>query len=127
MQYYSQYGQSEFILVLATKRMSSRLFPELQADRKQRCVVSEFEEGRNLGERPPDWRISLVKYRDLEKHWTAVVQFVISSRDDEMFLATTVTGLRTRRCRQMIERFKASGKIGCFVAIPSHHPFTLQS
>ena len=47
---------------------------------------------------------------------------VISSQDEEIFLANYSDGLTDAPLPDMIDRFKKSGKIGCFIAI--HPPIT---
>ena len=124
MQYYSQYGHQEFILCLGYKaNVIKDYFLNSRQTANSDCVVSEFgKKVEILGERPPDWRISLVDtgiWRNIGQRLVAVRHLVA---DDEMFLANYSDGLTDAPLPEMIERFKASGKIGCFVAI--HPPIT---
>jgi glucose-1-phosphate cytidylyltransferase len=124
MQYYSQFGHQEFILCLGYKaNVVKDYFLNYRQTATSDCVVSEFgKKVEILGERPPDWKISLVDtgiWRNIGQRLVAVRHLVA---DDEMFLANYSDGLTDAPLPQMIERFKTSGKIGCFVAI--HPPVT---
>ena len=75
-----------------------------------------------LGEQPPDWRVSLVDtgiWRNIGERLVAVRHLV---EDEEIFLANYSDGLTDAPLPDMIDRFKKSGKIGCFIAI--HPPFS---
>jgi glucose-1-phosphate cytidylyltransferase len=72
-----------------------------------------------IGERPPEWRITLVDtgiWRNIGARLFAVRRFV---ENEEIFLANYSDGLTDAPLTQMINQFKASGKIGCFIAV---HP-----
>ncbi|WP_088347393.1 MULTISPECIES: glucose-1-phosphate cytidylyltransferase [Rhodomicrobium] len=119
MQYYSQYGHRDFVLCLGYKANIIKDFflnyrPQSFAD----CVVSnhgatvEF-----LSALPEDWRISLIDtgiWRNIgERLWT-VRDYV---RGEEMFLANYSDGLCDVNLDGMIEKFRKSGKLACFLAI----------
>jgi glucose-1-phosphate cytidylyltransferase len=69
---------------------------------------------------PPDWRITLVDtgmWRNIGERLMAVRHLV---KDEEMFLANYSDGLSDVNLPGMIETFRRSRKIGCFlVARPS--------
>ena len=70
----------------------------------------------------PDWRVSLVDtgiWRNIGQRLLAVRHLV---QDEELFLANYSDGLTDAPLPDMINRFKRSGKIGCFIAI--HPPIT---
>ena len=62
MQYYSQYGHRDFILCLGYKaNVVKDYFLNYKQATNSDCVISHFgKKVELLGERPPDWRISLV-------------------------------------------------------------------
>ena len=124
MQYYSQYGHRDFILCLGYKaNVVKDYFLNYKQAADSDCVISHF--GRKvelLGERPADWRVSLVDtgiWRNIGQRLVAVRHLV---QDDEIFLANYSDGLTDAPLPDMIDRFKKSGKIGCFIAI--HPPIT---
>lgn len=118
MQYYSQYGHDDFILCLGYKsHVIKEFFLNYKPSTFGDCVVSEFgNKVEVIGRRLPDWRITLVDtgiWRNIGSRLWAVRQYV---QDDEIFLANYTDGLTDAPLPQMIERFKKSGKIGCFLA-----------
>ena len=121
MQYYSQYGHDDFILCLGYKaNVIKDYFLNYRQTANSDCVISEFgKKVEILGDRPPDWRVSLVDtgtWRNIGERLMAVKHLV---KDEEIFLANYSDGLTDAPLPEMIEKFKASGKIGCFIAI---HP-----
>ena len=119
MQYYSQYGHNDFILCLGYKASIIKEFflsyrPHVYAD----CVVSEFGSKVDLlGESRDDWRVTMVDtgvWRNIGERLWAVRDHV---RDEDMFLANYSDGLSDVNLNDMIGRFKASGKLACFLAI----------
>ncbi|PRD41631.1 glucose-1-phosphate cytidylyltransferase [Phyllobacterium phragmitis] len=119
MEYYSDYGHDEFILCLGYKANVVKDFflnsrPQTFTD----CVVSEG--GRNiqlLDEIKRDWRITLLDtgiWRNIGERLWAARQYV---EDDEMFLANYSDGLTDVDLDDMTRRFKASGKLACFLAV----------
>jgi glucose-1-phosphate cytidylyltransferase len=124
MQYYSQYGHRDFILCLGYKANVVKDYflnykPTVNAD----CVISEFgKKVELLGEQPADWRVSLIDtgiWRNIGQRLVAVRHLV---ENDEIFLANYSDGLTDAPLDDMIDKFKKSGKIGCFIAI--HPPIT---
>jgi glucose-1-phosphate cytidylyltransferase len=121
MQYYSQYGHQDFILCLGYKaNVIKEYFLNYKPTANSDCVISDFgNKVEILGERPPDWRITLVDtgiWRNIGERLVAVRHFV---EQEEIFLANYSDGLTDAPLVDMIDRFKKSGKIGCFIAI---HP-----
>jgi glucose-1-phosphate cytidylyltransferase len=121
MQYYSQYGHRDFILCLGYKaNVIKDYFLNLRPTSSMDCVVSDF--GKNiefLGERPPDWRVTLADtgtWRNIGQRLAAVRHLV---GDEEIFLANYSDALTDVPLPEMIARFKQSDKIGCFITI---HP-----
>jgi glucose-1-phosphate cytidylyltransferase len=124
MQYYSQYGHRDFILCLGYKANAVKdYFLNYKQAANSDCVISHFgKKVELLGERPPDWRVSLVDtgiWRNIGQRLLAVRHLV---QDDEIFLANYSDGLTDAPLPDMIDRFKKSGKIACFIAI--HPPMT---
>jgi glucose-1-phosphate cytidylyltransferase len=119
MNYYSQFGHNDFILCLGYKANIIKEFflnykPHFYAD----CVVSKNSSKIELLSDPQeDWRITMIDtgiWRKIgERLWAVRDQL----KDEPMFLANYSDGLSNVDLDDMIEKFKASGKIGCFVAI----------
>ena len=119
MQYYSQFGHQDFILCLGYKANIIKDFflgyrPQVFAD----CVVSGF--GANvelLGEPEEEWRITLIDtgiWRNIGERLWAVREHV---RGEEVFLANYSDGLTNVDLDDMVERFRKSGKLACFLAV----------
>ena len=124
MQYYSQYGHRDFVLCLGYKaNVVKDYFLNYSHAANSDCTISQFgKKVELLGERPVDWRVSLVDtgiWRNIGQRLLAVRHLV---QDEEMFLANYSDGLTDAPLPDMINRFKRSGKIGCFIAI--HPPIT---
>jgi glucose-1-phosphate cytidylyltransferase len=121
MQYYSQYGHREFILCLGYKaNVIKDYFLSYNQTALSDCVVSNFgKKVEILGEPLPDWRVSLVDtgtWRNIGERLLAVRNYV---EGEDIFLANYSDGLTDAPLGDMIDRFKRSDKIGCFVAV---HP-----
>ena len=119
MQYYSQFGHRDFVLCLGHKANTIKDFflnyrPQAFAD----CVVSGFgSKVELLGKPAKDWRVSLIdtgNWRNIGQRLWAVREHVA---DEEIFLANYSDGLTDVNLGDMIDRFKRSDKIGCFLAI----------
>jgi glucose-1-phosphate cytidylyltransferase len=124
MQYYSQYGHRDFILCLGYKaNVVKDYFLNYKQATNSDCVISQFgKKVEMLGERPPDWRVSLVDtgvWRNIGQRLLAVRHLV---QDEEIFLANYSDGLTDAPLPKMINCFRKSGKIGCFIAV--HPPIT---
>jgi glucose-1-phosphate cytidylyltransferase len=119
MQYYLQYGHNDFILCTGYKANIIKDFflnykPHIFAD----CVVSKS--GTNielLGDAPEDWRVTLIDtgiWRNIGERLLAVRKHV---ENEEMFLANYSDGLTDLDLDAMIEWFRKSGKVACFLAV----------
>ena len=121
MQYYSQHQHHDFILCLGYKaNVVKNYFLNYKIAESNDCIISEFgSKVEVIGEKPPDWRVTLVDtgvWRNIGERLFAVKRFV---ENEEIFLANYSDGLTDAPLPEMIARFKASGKIGCFLAV---HP-----
>ncbi len=119
MHYYSQFGHKDFILCLGYKAHVIKEYflnykPQTYAD----CVVSGFgSEVEILGDPQQDWRIAMIDtgiWRNIGQRLLAVREHVAG---EEMFLANYSDGLSNVNLTEMIETFRASGKIACFMAV----------
>ncbi|MEO9339258.1 glucose-1-phosphate cytidylyltransferase [Mesorhizobium sp. SB112] len=119
MQYYSDYGHEDFVLCLGYKANVVKEFflnsrPQTFAD----CIVSAG--GRDiqlLEESREEWRVTLIDtgiWRNIGERLWAAKEHV---KNEEMFLANYSDGLTNVDLTDMIERFKQSGKIACFLAV----------
>ena len=127
MQYYSQYDHRDFVLCLGYKaNVIKDYFLNYRPSMDNDCVVSEFGNRIEiLGERLPDWRVTLIDtgvWRNLGERLSAVKELV---KDEEVFLANYSDGLTDVRLPNMIDFFKKSGKIGCFIAVRAPFNFHL--
>lgn len=127
MQYYSQYGHRDFVLCMGYKANVIKDFflgykPEIYRD----CVVSGNGSRVELLGRPQeDWRVALLDtglWRNIGQRLWAVRDQV--ARED-MFLANYSDGLTDVNLDEMIEQFRQSGKIACFLAVPPPLTFHL--
>ena len=116
MHYYSQFGHKDFVLCLGYKANVIKEFflnykPQTYAD----CVVSGFgNQVEILGDPQQDWRIAMIDtgiWRNIGERLWAVREHVAG---EEMFLANYSDGLSDVNLAEMIEAFRASGKIACF-------------
>ncbi len=119
MQYYSGYGHRDFVLCLGYKANVVKEFflnykPHVFAD----CVVSRYgSEVEYIGAKPEDWSVSLIDTgiaSNIGGRLWAVRDFVAK---EDMFLANYSDGLCDVDLDDMIRRFKASGKVACFLAV----------
>lgn len=119
MQYYSQYGHSDFVLCLGYKANTIKDFflnyrPHAYSD----CVVSGHGGHVELLEqRQSDWRVTLIDtgiWRNIGQRLWAVRDQV---KNEEMFLANYSDGLSNVDLDDMIQKFKQSGKLACFLAV----------
>jgi glucose-1-phosphate cytidylyltransferase len=119
MQWYSDYGHDEFVLCLGYKANVIKDFflnakPQYFAD----CIVSQG--GRDvqlIEETNRDWRITLLDtgiWRNIgERLWAAKDHL----KNEKMFLANYADGLTDVDLNDVVAKFEASGKIGCFLAV----------
>ena len=125
MHYYSQFGHKDFVLCLGYKAKVIKEFflnyrPQIYAD----CVVSGFGAAiETLGDPQQDWRITMIDtglWRNIGERLFAVREYV---EGEEMFLANYSDGLADVDLPVMIETFRQSGKIACFLAV--RPPFSM--
>jgi glucose-1-phosphate cytidylyltransferase len=119
MSYYSQYGHRDFVLCLGYKSNVIKEFfvnyrPHIYAD----CVVSGFGDNiETLGDPQQDWRITMIDtgvWRNIGERLLAVRAHVDG---EEMFLANYSDGLADVDLPAMIDAFRHSGKVACFLAV----------
>lgn len=119
MDYYASYGHRDFVLCLGYKANSIKEFflnhnPQLYAD----LVVSSFgEKVEVLGQPTDDWRVTLIDtgvWRNIGSRLYAVRHHV---QNEEIFCANYSDGLTDLNLDDMLAKFRASGKIGCFLAV----------
>jgi glucose-1-phosphate cytidylyltransferase len=127
MQYYSDYGYRDFVLCLGYKaNVIKDYILNYKRTAASDCVVSDFgNKIELLGERPPDWRVTLVDtglWRNIGERLLAVKNHVCN---EDMFLANYSDGLTDAPLPDMIDFFKQSGKIGCFIAVCAPFNFHL--
>ncbi len=119
MSYYATYGHKDFVLCLGHKASVIKEFflsgrPQTFAD----CVVSGF--GRNveiIGDARDDWRIALIDTGiapNVGERLTAVRSHV---ENEEMFFANYSDGLADVDLASMVETFRRSNKVACFLAV----------
>lgn len=119
MHYYSQYGHRDFLLCLGYKaNVIKEYFLQYRPQTYADCVVSGFgDKVEILGDPMQDWRIAMIDtgiWRNIGERLWMVREHL---RDEEMFLANYSDGLADIDLPAMIDAFKASGKIGCFLAV----------
>ena len=127
MQYYSDNGHRDFVLCLGYKaNVIKDYIMNYKATATSDCVVSNFgNKIELLGESPPDWRVTLVDtgvWRNIGQRLFAVKKYVC---DEDIFLANYSDGLTDAPLPGMIDFFKQSGKIGCFIAVRAPFNFHL--
>jgi glucose-1-phosphate cytidylyltransferase len=119
MSYYGQYGHGDFVLCLGYKSNVIKEFfvnyrPHIYAD----CVVSGFGDSiQTLGDPQRDWRITMIDtgmWRNIGERLLAVRAHV---EGEEMFLANYSDGLSDVDLPAMIDAFRQSGKVACFLAV----------
>ena len=119
MQYYSDYGHDEFILCLGYKaNVVKDFFLNLRPQTFSDCVVSGGgSDVQLLDTQQKDWRVTLIDtgiWRNIGERLWAARNLV---GNDEMFLANYSDGLSDVDLDEMVRRFRASGKIACFLAV----------
>ena len=119
MQYYSDYGHRDFVLCLGYKANVIKEFflnyrPHIYSD----CIVSGFGENiETLGDPQRDWRITMIDtglWRNIGERLLAVREHL---EGEEMFLANYSDGLTDVDLPAMIDTFRQSQKIACFLAV----------
>jgi glucose-1-phosphate cytidylyltransferase len=119
MQYYSDFGHRDFVLCLGYKaNVVKEFFPNYPPHSYADCVVSNFGNRVELLNNSQDeWRVTLIDtgvWRSIGARLWAVRDHV---KDEEIFCANYSDGLTDVRMDEVLEKFKKSGRIGCFVAI----------
>jgi glucose-1-phosphate cytidylyltransferase len=127
MQYYSHYGHHDFVLCLGYKAgVIKDYFLNYRKTVAADCVVSNFgDKIEILGDGPPDWRVALIDtgiWRNIGGRLMAVKPLVES---EEVFLANYSDGLTDAPLPEMVDRFRKSGKLGCFMAVRPPFSFHL--
>ena len=128
MQYYSQYGHRDFVLCLGYKaNVIKDYFLNYRADNYQRLRHLGFRQARSRF-----WvngrRTGALRWSTLDVGATSASdswRLDISLQDEEIFLANYSDGLTDAPLPDMIDRFKKSGKIGCFIAVRPPFSFHL--
>ncbi|MFM1815012.1 MAG: hypothetical protein RLZ98_1707 [Pseudomonadota bacterium] len=119
MQYYCHYGHRDFVLCLGYKSNVVKdyflnLRTEIQGDL---LITGGGQKYEPIGAMPEDWRVALIDtgiWRNIGERLCAVRAHV---ENEEIFLANYSDGLTDLNLDAMIETFKASGKIACFLAV----------
>jgi len=127
MQYYMHYGHEDFVLCLGYKsNVIKDYFLNYRPATERDFVVSERGTKVDiLGEQPKNWKATLVDtgiWRNIGQRLMAVKKHL---GDEEMFLANYSDGLSDVPLDKMIEFFKKSGKIACFLAVQPSFSFHL--
>jgi len=119
MHYYSEYGHNDFVLCLGYKaNVVKEFFLNYKRHTYADCVVSGS--GHNvqiLGDPQQDWRIAMIDtgvWRNIGQRLWAVREHVAG---EEMFFANYSDGLCDVNLKEMTDVFRASGKVGCFIAV----------
>jgi glucose-1-phosphate cytidylyltransferase len=117
MQYYSRYGHRDFVLCLGYKaNVIKDFFLGYRPSTFSDCVVSGGKV-ELLGQPEEDWRVTLIDtgiWRNIGERLWAVRDHV---KGEEIFLANYSDGLTDVDLDVMVERFKKSGKVACFLAV----------
>jgi len=128
MRYYSSYGHHDFILCLGYRaNIIKQYFLDLKPETYSDCILTS-NGGRHveiLGNEQPDWRVTLIDtglHRNIGERLVAVKRFVA---DEEIFLANYTDGLTDAPLTEIIDKFKKSDKVGCFVAVRPSFNFHL--
>lgn len=119
MQYYSQYGHRDFVLCTGYKaNVVKDFFLGYKAQAYADCVVSgNGSRIELLGKPQDDWRVAMIDtgvWRNIGERLWAVREHVA---DEEMFIANYSDGLTDLNLDDMVERFRESGKVACFLAV----------
>jgi len=123
MNYYAQYGHKNFVLCLGYK---ANIVKDFFLNHKQQayadCIVEGGKVERIGAKDEDDWRVAMIDtgvWRNIGSRLWAVRDHV---KDEEMFLANYSDGLSDANLDDMIDKFRKSGKVACFLAV--HPPVT---
>jgi len=129
MKYYAHFGHKDFVLCLGYKAdVIKQFFLEYEE-----WISNDFtlrHGGRELSLEHSDiedWNITFVDtglHANIGQRLVAVRKYV---QEDEMFLANYSDGLTDMDLGQMIEGFKATGKVASFVAVHPSQSFHMVS
>jgi glucose-1-phosphate cytidylyltransferase len=119
MSYYADYGHKDFVLCLGHKASVIKEFflsgrPQTFAD----CVVSGL--GRKidiLGDAREDWRVALIDTGIPLNVGSRLMAVRCHLEDEEMFFANYADGLSDVDLDHMVDTFRRSNKIACFLAV----------
>jgi glucose-1-phosphate cytidylyltransferase len=119
MHYYSQYGHRDFVLCLGHKaNVIKEFFLKYRQQTYADCLVWGFgDKVEILGDAQQDWRIAMIDtgvWRNIGERLWAVREHVA---DEEMFLANYSDGLCDVKLPAMIEAFRTSRMVACFIAV----------
>jgi glucose-1-phosphate cytidylyltransferase len=119
MRYYAHFGHRDFILCLGYRGDLIREYFLNYRDCMSNDFVLSLPNGtiQQLESDVQDWRITFVDtgmHSNLGQRLTRVRHLL---RNEDMFLANYSDGLTDANLDDMIEKFKASGKLACFLAI----------
>jgi glucose-1-phosphate cytidylyltransferase len=122
MKYYAHFGHRDFVLCLGYRGdMIKNYFLNYEEGISNDFVLSEGGRKRELLTSDiEDWRITFVETglsSNIGQRLLRVKQHVIN---EEIFLANYSDGLSDIPLPEQIEAFKASGAVGCFVAMKPH-------
>ena len=125
MQYYSSFGHSDFTLCLGHKATVVKdFFLNYRHEMFNDCVVWNNGDTVELLDRPTDeWSVKMIEtgiWRSVGERLWAVREHV---QDEEMFMANYSDGLSDVNLDKMVEDFKGSGKVACFLAVPPQLTF----
>jgi glucose-1-phosphate cytidylyltransferase len=119
MDYYSQYGHRDFVLCLGYK---ANIIKDYFLTHKHQQISDFVVSGQNIQvldetKRTDDWRVTLIDtgvWRNIGERLWAVKDQV---KGEEMFCANYSDGLTDVDLDDMVNKFKESGKIACFLAV----------
>jgi glucose-1-phosphate cytidylyltransferase len=119
MNYYSEYGNNDFVLCLGYKANTIKDYflnynPKMYSDLVLSGANREVEV---LNKRNDDWRVALIDtgiWRNIGSRLWAVRHHV---QNEEIFAANYSDGMTDVDFDDMVARFKASNKVGSFLAV----------
>lgn len=118
MQYYRQFGHQDFVLCLGYKaNIIKDFFLNYQPQNYADCVVSPSRGVELLGAPQADWSVTMIDtgiWRNVGERLWAVREHV---QNEDIFLANYSDGLSDVDLNGMIEAFKRSDKVACFIAV----------
>lgn len=118
MQYYRQFGHNDFVLCLGYKaNIIKDFFLSHQPENYSDCVVTPGRGVELLGTPQDDWSVTMIDtgiWRNVGERLWAVREHV---QNEEIFLANYSDGLSDVDLTGMIETFRKSDKVACFLAI----------